>query len=116
MADGFLRSSSLQSASDYVSQLGQGNVEIVNNGSWGFVKDLQLGTLVPSCTSTSGLEETTGLRLVDDSVADDSKSVIGSTVPHYVSLEPSLAMDWLEISWDELQIKERIGAGIFYSS
>ncbi|XVF64910.1 hypothetical protein PTKIN_Ptkin09bG0204400 [Pterospermum kingtungense] len=34
-------------------------------------------------------------------------------IPRYVNLEPSLAMDWLEISWDELHIKERIGAGSF---
>lgn len=34
-----------------------------------------------------------------------------STIPKYVNLEPSLAMDWLEISWDELHIKERVGAG-----
>lgn len=33
------------------------------------------------------------------------------TVPRYLNLEPSLAMDWLEISWDELHIKERVGAG-----
>ncbi|MQL73837.1 hypothetical protein Taro_006222 [Colocasia esculenta] len=35
-------------------------------------------------------------------------------VPRYLSIEPSLAMDWLEISWNELQIKERIGAGISF--
>lgn len=35
------------------------------------------------------------------------------TVPRYLTIEPSLAMDWLEISWDELHIKERIGAGSF---
>lgn len=35
------------------------------------------------------------------------------TIPRYLNLEPSLAMDWLEISWDELHIKERIGAGSF---
>jgi hypothetical protein len=34
-----------------------------------------------------------------------------ATIPKYLNLEPSLAMDWLEISWDELHIKERIGAG-----
>ncbi|KAL5102521.1 hypothetical protein RYX36_006848 [Vicia faba] len=34
-------------------------------------------------------------------------------IPKYVNLEPSLAMDWLEISWDELRIKERVGAGSF---
>ena len=33
------------------------------------------------------------------------------TIPRYLNLEPSLAMDWLEISWDELHIKERVGAG-----
>lgn len=35
-------------------------------------------------------------------------------IPKYLSLEPSLAMDWLEISWDELEMKERVGAGIFF--
>ncbi|KAG5541896.1 hypothetical protein RHGRI_021658 [Rhododendron griersonianum] len=35
------------------------------------------------------------------------------SIPRYLNLEPSLAMDWLEISWDELHIKERIGAGSF---
>lgn len=35
------------------------------------------------------------------------------TVPRFLNLEPSLAMDWLEISWDDLHIKERIGAGMF---
>ncbi|XP_020103139.1 serine/threonine-protein kinase CTR1-like isoform X1 [Ananas comosus] len=34
-------------------------------------------------------------------------------IPKYLSLEPSLAMDWLEISWDELEMKERVGAGSF---
>ncbi|CAN1145963.1 Serine/threonine-protein kinase CTR1 [Linum perenne] len=36
-----------------------------------------------------------------------------TTDPMFLDLEPSLAMDWLEISWDELHIKERIGAGSF---
>ncbi|XP_041021381.1 serine/threonine-protein kinase CTR1-like isoform X2 [Juglans microcarpa x Juglans regia] len=35
------------------------------------------------------------------------------TIPKYLNLEPSLAIDWLEISWDELHIKERVGAGSF---
>jgi hypothetical protein len=35
--------------------------------------------------------------------------------PKYLSLEPSLAIDWLEISWDELELKERVGAGILLS-
>lgn len=36
-----------------------------------------------------------------------------ATIPKYLNLEPSLAMDWLEISWEELHIKERVGAGTF---
>ncbi|KAL8261515.1 hypothetical protein R6Q59_025564 [Mikania micrantha] len=36
-----------------------------------------------------------------------------ATATRYLNLEPSLAMDWLEIAWDELHIKERIGAGSF---
>lgn len=36
-----------------------------------------------------------------------------TTNPRYLHLEPFLAMDWLEISWDELHIKERVGAGSF---
>lgn len=36
-----------------------------------------------------------------------------TVIPRYLNLEPSLAMDWLEISWDELHIKERVGAGSF---
>lgn len=47
---------------------------------------------------------------------DQGKSTIRSnsfpvTAPRYLTLEPSLAMDWLEIAWDDLHIKERIGAG-----
>lgn len=40
-----------------------------------------------------------------------SQNCSASTYPNYLTLEPSLAMDWLEISWDELHIKERVGAG-----
>ncbi|KAK7301098.1 hypothetical protein RJT34_11958 [Clitoria ternatea] len=36
-----------------------------------------------------------------------------SNIPRYLNLEPSLAMDWLEIPWDDLRIKERVGAGSF---
>lgn len=31
----------------------------------------------------------------------------------YLTIEPSLASDWLEVSWNELHIKERVGAGSF---
>lgn len=36
-----------------------------------------------------------------------------SSIPKYLDLEPSLAMDWLEIPWDDLRLKERVGAGSF---
>uniref|UniRef100_A0A1D1Y4B0 non-specific serine/threonine protein kinase n=1 Tax=Anthurium amnicola TaxID=1678845 RepID=A0A1D1Y4B0_9ARAE len=44
---------------------------------------------------------------------ENKESLHCVNIPRYLSIEPSLAMDWLEISWDELQIKERIGAGSF---
>ncbi|XP_022941333.1 serine/threonine-protein kinase CTR1-like [Cucurbita moschata] len=46
-------------------------------------------------------------------VESRSRNCSASTHPKYLILEPSLAMDWLEISWDELHIKERVGAGSF---
>ncbi|KAL5714373.1 hypothetical protein ACHQM5_016342 [Ranunculus cassubicifolius] len=45
--------------------------------------------------------------------ADNISGSPNVTNPRYLNIEPSLAMDWLEISWDELQIKERVGAGSF---
>jgi len=32
----------------------------------------------------------------------------------YLTIEPSLASDWLEVSWNELHIKERVGAGMSF--
>ncbi|OAY83077.1 serine/threonine-protein kinase CTR1-like [Ananas comosus] len=49
-------------------------------------------------------------------INDEAKKAHGHpnfTVPRYLTIEPSLAMDWLEISWGELDMKERIGAGSF---
>lgn len=51
----------------------------------------------------------------DESKLDKQGKFPTTTIPRYLNLEPSLAMDWLEISWDELHIKERVGAGMFYS-
>lgn len=51
-----------------------------------------------------------GIQLKQEQV--DSRQGAGD-IPKYINLEPSLAMDWLEISWDELRIKERVGAGKF---
>ncbi|EEF48642.1 map3k delta-1 protein kinase, putative [Ricinus communis] len=48
-----------------------------------------------------------------DSKLDGQSKLPALSIPRYLNLEPSLAMDWLEISWDELHIKERVGAGSF---
>ncbi|KAJ1424750.1 Serine-threonine/tyrosine-protein kinase, catalytic domain [Sesbania bispinosa] len=52
------------------------------------------------------------LKQLDNKIENQGCLPAGS-VPRYVNLEPSLAMDWLEISWDDLRIKERVGAGSF---
>lgn len=49
------------------------------------------------------------------SEVDHGGKFSAGTIPRYLNIEPSLAMDWLEISWDELNIKERVGAGILSS-
>lgn len=42
----------------------------------------------------------------------DNRGILpAGTIPRYLEIEPSLAIDWLEVSWDELHIKERVGAG-----
>ncbi|KAK2449722.1 serine/threonine-protein kinase CTR1 [Trifolium repens] len=51
-------------------------------------------------------------KQVDNRIENQDYLPDGS-IPRYVNLEPSLAMDWLEISWDDLRIKERVGAGSF---
>ncbi|XP_054796181.1 serine/threonine-protein kinase CTR1 isoform X2 [Prosopis cineraria] len=48
-----------------------------------------------------------------DSGLENRDHFSAGNIPRYLNLEPSLAMDWLEISWDELRIKERVGAGSF---
>lgn len=49
---------------------------------------------------------------MDISVENGNKeNVPGATLPKHLSIEPSFAVDWLEISWEELELKERVGAG-----
>ncbi|CAH9119471.1 unnamed protein product [Cuscuta epithymum] len=52
-------------------------------------------------------------KYVESEVTLENLKHSEATLPKYLNLEPSLAMDWLEISWDELHIKERVGAGSF---
>lgn len=50
-------------------------------------------------------------RFVENDIKHENKLI--SRHATYASLEPYFTADWLEISWDELEIKERIGAGSF---
>lgn len=59
--------------------------------------------------SSSCLSE---LKQVDNRIENQGYLPAGN-IPRYMNLEPSLAMDWFEISWDDLRIKERVGAGTF---
>ncbi|GMJ15226.1 hypothetical protein like AT4G24480 [Hibiscus trionum] len=77
--------------------------EIGVSGSPVVKREKQLNVNLPS---QSDLEEI-GAEL------DNQGRFSAVSVPRYLHLEPSLAMDWLEISWDELLIKERVGAGSF---
>lgn len=58
-----------------------------------------------------GSSVVTGIQSKQEQVENRLYNQGAGDIPKYVNLEPSLAMDWLEISWDELRIKERIGAG-----
>ncbi|KAL8153965.1 hypothetical protein V2J09_011725 [Rumex salicifolius] len=75
-----------------------------------------------SCKETSHCESSESAVLVSQSGSSiqdcpsreiEVSSHPASSIPRYLNLEPSLAMDWLEISWDDLHLKERVGAGSF---
>ncbi|KAI4337585.1 hypothetical protein L6164_015982 [Bauhinia variegata] len=59
-----------------------------------------------SSSSQSELEQA-------DNTLENRGCFPAGAIPRYLNIEPSLAMDWLEISWDDLRIKERVGAGSF---
>jgi len=65
-----------------------------------------------NCNGISMLDVSVQLKAVDISPENGSKENIpGATLPKCLSIEPSFAADWLEISWEELELKERVGAG-----
>ncbi|MED6148626.1 hypothetical protein PIB30_054797 [Stylosanthes scabra] len=64
-------------------------------------------------SSKQSIHSTTN-QLAQEKVGNRYENQDGAgNIPRYVNLEPSLAMDWLEIAWEDLRIKERIGAGSF---
>ncbi|KAJ0653404.1 putative protein kinase TKL-CTR1-DRK-2 family [Helianthus annuus] len=69
-----------------------------------------------SISEEKSMHVPTGKTLHSDAeVKSDGKNRgnFHATTPGHQTLEPSLAMDWLEIAWDDLHIKERIGSGSF---
>ncbi|THU56994.1 hypothetical protein C4D60_Mb11t23070 [Musa balbisiana] len=70
------------------------------------------GMIARNCYDPSEIEASRQLKVKAIGSKGEKKGN-PPTVPKYLNLEPSLAMDWLEISWDKLEIKERIGAGSF---
>ncbi|KAL2317611.1 hypothetical protein Fmac_031487 [Flemingia macrophylla] len=89
---------------DSVVVLEASHKEIVVKGSSGVKSKYKQSILSSSCKS----EQEDGKNQLEIQGAGN--------IPRYLNLEPSLAMDWLEISWDDLRIKERIGAGKFSAS
>uniref|UniRef100_A0A0E0PDX2 non-specific serine/threonine protein kinase n=1 Tax=Oryza rufipogon TaxID=4529 RepID=A0A0E0PDX2_ORYRU len=47
------------------------------------------------------------------SESGDKDNISSATPLKRLSIEPSFCADWLEISWDEIELKERVGAGSF---
>ncbi|KAK7385401.1 hypothetical protein VNO78_31118 [Psophocarpus tetragonolobus] len=92
---------------DSVAVLEASNKEIIVKGSSGVKSNYNQSIL-----SSSSVSE-------QKQVKNKPENQGAGNIPRYLNLEPSLAMDWLEIPWDDLRIKERVGAGSFgtvYSS
>uniref|UniRef100_A0A453CS07 non-specific serine/threonine protein kinase n=5 Tax=Aegilops tauschii subsp. strangulata TaxID=200361 RepID=A0A453CS07_AEGTS len=67
-----------------------------------------------NCNNMSVFQVSRQLKAMEVGTEDVNKENIpGLTLPKHLLAESSFAMDWLEISWDELELKERIGAGSF---
>ena len=81
-------------------------IEIIVKGSSGVKSNYRQSTLSSSSQSKQEQEQ----------VKIKVENQGASNIPRYLNLEPSLAMDWLEIPWDDLRIKERVGAGKFSAS
>ncbi|KAG4954862.1 Serine/threonine-protein kinase CTR1 [Glycine soja] len=78
-------------------------IEIIVKGSSGVKSNYKQSTV--SLSSESKQEQ--------EHVKNKVENQGAGNIPRYLNLEPSLAMDWLEIPWDDLRIKERVGAGSF---
>jgi hypothetical protein len=71
--------------------------------------------LHPKCSQITQKGHCNGipaLEVMDFGTANGNKeNLAGASLPKPLSIEPSLTADLLEISWVELELKERVGAG-----
>ncbi|GJN01797.1 hypothetical protein PR202_ga19094 [Eleusine coracana subsp. coracana] len=67
------------------------------------------------CNGVSALEVSAAqLKVMDINNENGNKeNLMAVSLRKRLSIEQSLAPDWLEISWEELELKERVGAGSF---
>nr|CAB3488221.1 unnamed protein product [Digitaria exilis] len=66
-----------------------------------------------NCNGISVLDVSAQLKAIDISVENGNKENLpGATLPKRLNIEPSFAADWLEISWEELELKERAGTSL----
>uniref|UniRef100_J3M1A6 non-specific serine/threonine protein kinase n=2 Tax=Oryza brachyantha TaxID=4533 RepID=J3M1A6_ORYBR len=71
-------------------------------------------TLNGNCNNMEVFDVSKQLKAMEmGSKNGDKENITGATPLKRLSIEPSFAVDWLEISWDELELKERVGAGSF---
>lgn len=66
-----------------------------------------------NCNGISMLQQVSAqLKAMDIGAENGNKeNVPGANLPKPLSIEPPFAVDWLEIAWEELDLKERVGAG-----
>ncbi|KAL5559957.1 hypothetical protein UlMin_036168 [Ulmus minor] len=110
---GMADQASLGKESSLMSLESKGNSE--HNLFQNFIKPSLQGIQIKN-NSVKITKEGAGLssQLSPEQVQTELENAGGTpSVPRYLNLEPSLAMDWLEIAWEDLRIKERVGAGSF---
>ncbi|XP_066345923.1 serine/threonine-protein kinase CTR1-like isoform X1 [Miscanthus floridulus] len=67
-----------------------------------------------NCNGVSMLQVSAQLKAMDIGAENGNmENVPGANLPKPLRIEPPFAVDWLEISWEELDLKERVGAGSF---
>ncbi|WVZ87062.1 hypothetical protein U9M48_033757 [Paspalum notatum var. saurae] len=67
-----------------------------------------------NCNGKSTLEVAAQLEAMNIGAENGNKAIVPiAALPKQLSIESHFAADWLEISWEELDLKERVGSGSF---